>query len=165
MALAESRNEIANNPDSKIIGFIQSKMKKVLVDSGHWIGACFERDRWKTEGKLFLEWFEKQNKNSCQIIITHGILTEIIARFINKKGFKTADKVLNFILESDKIVIYDESKQFKDEIYEIFRTYEGLKLVDSEIVVLYFYFGCDKLFSTADEFKRCAGVNCFKIPT
>lgn len=140
-------------------------MEKVLVDSGHWIGAFYERDTWNKEGKLFLEWFEKQDKNQCQIIITHGILTEIIARLISKKGFKIANKVLNFILESDKIVIYDESKEFKEEIYDTFRQFKGFSLVDSEIVIMYLYTKCDKLFSTADEFKRCSGIACFKIPT
>ena len=139
-------------------------MKKTLVDTGHWIGAFYDRDNWSKEGKRFLKWFEDQDGEKSRIIITYGILTEIIARLINKIGFKRAKKVLNFILESDKIDIYNESKKYQDEIFEMFETYEDFTLVDSEIIVIYLTLGCDQLVSIAEEFKRVPRINYFRNP-
>lgn len=139
-------------------------MKKVLVDTGHWVGAFYERDKWRKLGLELLEWFEKQDKENLQIIITYGILTEVIARLINKAGFDAANKVLDFFRESDKITIYNDTYKFEEEIYEIFKKYKGLSLIDSEIVVRYYNIGCDYLLSTAGEFTRCTGLNCFKSP-
>ena len=139
-------------------------MKRVLVDTGHWVGAFYERDNWRKLGIKFMEWFDIQDKENSQIIITYGILTEVIARLISKTDFKLANKVLNFFLESDKIIIYNDTHKYEDEIFEIFRKYEDFTLVDAEIVLRYFDLHCDYLISTAEEFNRCSGLNCLKTP-
>ncbi len=139
-------------------------MKKTLVDTGHWVGAFYDRDNWSKEGKRFLRWFEDQDGEKSRIVITYGILTEIIARLINKIGFKGAKKALNFILESDKIDIYNESKKYQEEIFEMFETYKDFSLVDSEIIVIYLSLGCDQLVSIAKEFKRVPRINYFRNP-
>ncbi len=139
-------------------------MSLTLVDSTHWIAAFYERDKYKEVGKIFREWFYKHDVKKGKIIITYGILTEVIARLLNKIGFEKTDRVLDFILKSSKIDIYNESKQFEDEIYETFKTYEGLSLVDSEIYLIYKNLGCDMLLTTADEFKKFPGVNSLKYP-
>ncbi len=139
-------------------------MRKTLVDTGHWVGAFYEKDKWNKEGKLFRKWFEKQDGNTSRIIITYGILTEVIARLIKKIGFKKTNKVLDFILTSNKIDIYDESKILKTQIYEIFKQFEGFSLVDSEILVIYRNLSCDGIFTTAKEFRQCAGVNSYMYP-
>ena len=141
-------------------------MKRILVDTGHWVGAFYEKDnfKWRKLGIKFMEWFEIQDKKNSQIIITYGILTEVIARLISKTDFKVANKVLNFFLESDKIIIYNDTHKYEDEIFEIFRKYEDFTLVDAEIVLRYFDLHCDYLISTADEFNRCSGLNCYKTP-
>jgi len=141
-------------------------MKRILVDTGHWVGAFYKRDnfKWRKLGKIFMKWFDIQDKNNSQIIITYGILTEVIARLITKTDFKLANKVLNFFLKSDKIIIYNDTHKYEDEIFKIFRKYEDLTLVDAEIVVRYFSLKCDYLISTADEFNKCSGLSCLKIP-
>lgn len=140
-------------------------MKLTLVDSTHWIGAFYDRDKYKEEGKSFKEWFKKQDGKKSRIIITYGILTEVIARLISKIGFERSNKVLDFILKSDKIDIYNESKELEDQIYEVFRIYDGFSLVDSEIFIIYKSLNCDQLFTTSErEFKRCAGVNISRNP-
>ena len=139
-------------------------MKKTLVDTGHWVGAFYDKDNWNKEGKRFLKWFGEQDGEKSRIIITYGILTEIIARLINKTGFNRANKVLNFILESDKIDIYNESKKYQGEIFEMFETYEDFSLVDSEIIVIYLTLGCDQLVSIAKEFKRVPRIDYFRNP-
>lgn len=139
-------------------------MKRILVDTGHWVGAFYKRDNWRKSGLIFMKWFESQDKKNSQIIVTYGILTEVIARLISKTNFKIANKVLNFFLESDKIIIYNDAYKYGDEIFEMFRKYKDFTLVDAEIVVRYFNLHCDYLISTANEFNRCPGLNCFKEP-
>lgn len=143
-------------------------MKKTIVDSGHWIGAFYEgdnRDKWYKYGKEFQKWFDKQDKEKSRIIITYSVVTEVISRLISKKGFKVADRFLKLIEESNKIDLYNESKELEKEIYETFRKYEGFTLVDSEIFVMYYNLRCDQLLTTADEFNKCAGIYSSKIPT
>jgi len=131
-------------------------MKRILVDTGHWVGAFYKRDnfKWRELGINFMEWFENQDKKNLQIVITYGILTEVITRLITKTSFKIANRVLNFFLESDKIIIYNDAYKYEEEIFDIFRRFKEFTLVDAEIVVRYFNLNCDYLISTADEFKR-----------
>ena len=141
-------------------------MKRILVDTGHWVGAFYKKDNveWRKLGINFMEWFEIQDKKNIQIIITYGILTEVITRLITKTSFNIANRVLNFFLKNDKIIIYNDAYKYKEEIFEIFRKFKEFTLVDAEIVVRYFNLNCDYLISTADEFNRCRGLHCLKTP-
>ena len=141
-------------------------MKRILVDTGHWVGAFYKRDnsKWRKLGTFFMEWFENQDKNTTQIIITYGILTEVITRLITKTSYEISNKVLDFFLKSDKIVIYNDTYNYEEEIFKIFRKFKCFTLIDAEIVVRYFNLKCDYLLSTADEFTKCMGLICLKYP-
>ena len=51
-------------------------MKRTFVDSSHWIGAFSKKDKWKEEGKKFIEWFEEQDPSKSKIIITYGEISQ-----------------------------------------------------------------------------------------
>ena len=139
-------------------------MKHTLVDTSHWVGAFTKKDKFKEEGKKFLDWFDKQDKNNSRIITTYSVLTEVVAWLINKDYFEKAEEVLDFITSNPKIDVYNDSKELKDSIFKIFKQYKGLSLVDSELVVIYKNLRCDQLLTTDGRIGHCSGVHVFKEP-
>jgi len=139
-------------------------MKLTLVDTSHWVGAFSRRDDYKEEGKKFLEWFDQQDEKKSKIITTYRVLTEVIAWLLRKDDFKKAKEVLEFILNNPKIEIYNQSRELEEIIFEIFKKYGVLSLVDSELVVIYKNLRCDQLLSTDNGFKQCSGINLFRYP-
>jgi len=136
-------------------------MKKTIVDSNIWISLHVENNEI---GRKFRNWFKSQDEKKIQIIVTYGIITEVIAMVLKKKGFKKAKSILEEFINSEKIRIYNKSIELFDDIVQIFNTYEVLSLVDAELVLLYHNLRCNQLISTDKGFKYCHGIDIYSIP-
>ena len=136
-------------------------MKRSIVDSSIWISIFVDKNEI---GKEFSKWYEIQEGETSQIIITYGVMTEVIAMVLKKKGFKKAKRVLDMFLDSEKVQIYNKSLEFYEDIINVFNRYEVLSLVDAEIVLIYHLLKCNQLVSTDSGFNHCEGIDVYRIP-
>lgn len=109
-------------------------MRKFFVDSVVWIAAFLKNDVNHQKGKLFLEWFEKQDK--IKIFINDYVISEIAA-YMRKKAKNQPlliNKIIDMFYEDPRIEIFFTSEDNFNLAVDIFKNYEKLSLVDSIIV-------------------------------
>ncbi|MHA1661248.1 MAG: PIN domain-containing protein [Promethearchaeota archaeon] len=140
-------------------------MKKFFVDSVIWIAAFLRNDNHHQKGKLFLEWFEKQDK--IKIIINDHIISEIAAHMRKKAKSKPLliNKIIDIFYEDPRIEIYYTSEENFNLAIEIFKNYEKLSLVDSIIVYHYLNNKIEYLISFDSGFDSYREINRIVDPT
>ena len=140
-------------------------MRKFLVDSVVWIAAFLKNDDHHQKGKLFLEWFEKQDKN--EIFINDYIISEIAAHMRKKAKNQPLliNKIIDMFYEDSRIEIYYTSEENFNLAIEIFKNYEKLSLVDSIIVYHYLNDKIDYLISFDSGFDSHREINRITDPS
>lgn len=139
-------------------------MRKFLVDSVVWIAAFLKNDDHHQKGKLFLEWFEKQDKN--EIFINDYIISEIAAHMRKKAKNQPLliNKIIDMFYEDPRIEIYYTSEENFNLAIDIFKNYEKLSLVDSIIVYHYLNNKIDYLISFDSGFDSHREINRITDP-
>lgn len=86
-------------------------MRIFFVDSVVWISAFLKNDVHHQKGKLFLEWFEKQDK--IKIFINDYIISEIAAHMRKKAKNQPLliNKIIDMFYEDPRIAIYYTSEE------------------------------------------------------
>ena len=140
-------------------------MRKFFVDSVVWIAAFLKNDVHHQKGKLFLEWFEKQDK--IKIFINDYIISEIAAHMRKKAKNQPLliNKIIDMFYEDPRITIYYTSEENFNLAIEIFKNYEKLSLVDSIIVYHYLNNKVDYLISFDSGFDSHREINRITDPT
>lgn len=130
---------------------------QAILDSGVLIGLFHQEDQFRKKSLSIFKAFEEGNLHS--LYTTDYVLVECVNFLLKRNSYQSADALVRFLLETDRISVIWMSSESKQKLVKLFEKHKGLSLTDCSLVLLSQELDMDMILSFDSGFDRIQGLH------